>query len=100
MNFVKVTEICDEDETIIREGIMLTESVAVSVDLGSESVSGTYLVVERVEEIDGEVYVCNYKGSLLFDVVLPGKISIQKLASMTALEFLAVAAGIGGEVTL
>lgn len=97
MDFVKVTEVIDgldvvgEVGTLTRDGIRLSESVAVSIDL---SAPGTYLVVERVVGIDGEVHASIEPGQLLFDVVLPKQISIQELAGMTALEFLSVLTGV------
>ncbi|WP_110930583.1 hypothetical protein [Paenibacillus bouchesdurhonensis] len=97
MDFVKVTEIIEdmvavgEVGRLTRDGIRLSESVAVSIDL---SAPGTYLIVERVVEIDGEIHSSNEPGQLLFDAVLPKHISIQELAGMTALEFLAVSVGV------
>ncbi|GGG15733.1 hypothetical protein [Paenibacillus aceti] len=103
MNFVKVLDEYEDPNVfgapgfIVRDGIMLSRSVAVSVD---HTGHGTYLMVERVKEVDDEVHVDIETGHLFFDTELPGKISVQKLASMTALEFLAVVAGIDGEAAL
>lgn len=91
MNFVKVTEICDDFDVcgqtavITRDGFLLRSDVALSVDLSGND---TYLMVERVEELDGVLYA----GQLLLDAVLPGKITAQQLAGMTALELLEVIA--------
>ncbi|MCM3702581.1 hypothetical protein [Paenibacillus macerans] len=95
MSLVKITEICEDPDvlgvtrTLVYEGIKLNGNVAVYVD---QSGVGTYLVVERVEEVDGRLQTVNASRSVLFDANLPQKLTIQEIAAMTALELLEVLA--------
>ncbi|MDU7472096.1 MAG: hypothetical protein E7L01_01865 [Paenibacillus macerans] len=95
MNLVKITEICEdpdglvEPSVLVHDGIRLNGNVAVYAD---QSGAGTYLVVERVKEVDGGLQTVGESRSVLFDANLPQKLKIQEIAAMTALELLEVLA--------
>ncbi|MUG87667.1 hypothetical protein GNP92_15090 [Paenibacillus timonensis] len=93
MDFIKVTEFCDsldvcgQIDVIVRDGVMLRNDVALSVDLSG---TDTYVVIERVEEVNGVLYASDEPGKVLYDTVLPGKITVQEIAGMSALNLLEV----------
>jgi hypothetical protein len=91
MNFIKVLEQvdgldkCGEIGVLERDGLLLTDSVAVSID---NTGPGTFLVVERVEVRKGVVSVAESGGRLLYYVTLPNEVSIEEISKMSAIDYI------------
>ncbi|OZQ66544.1 hypothetical protein [Paenibacillus odorifer] len=85
MTFVKVTkyvpglDVVGETAVVEFDALLISSSIAITVD---NFCGKTYVMAERIEEVDGELRECDGPGSLLFEANLVGTFTVQDIASV------------------
>ncbi|MBY3623616.1 hypothetical protein HGO21_29320 [Acinetobacter sp. CUI P1] len=74
-----------ETSVVTFDALLIGSSIAITVD---NSCDNSYVMVERIEEIDGELRVCEGPGGHLYDINLNGKYTVQDLARMSAVDYM------------
>lgn len=67
------------------DALLIGSSIAITVDNFCDN---SYVMVERIEEIDGELRVGDRKEDHLYDINLNGTHTVEELASMSAIDYI------------
>jgi hypothetical protein len=91
MNYVKVTkyikdlDVVGETSVVTFDALLIGDSIAITVDNFCDK---TYVMTERIEEVDGELRVCDGKEGHLCAINLNGTHTVRDIASMSAVEYM------------
>ncbi|OME31780.1 hypothetical protein NSS98_21255 [Paenibacillus sp. FSL E2-0274] len=91
MDCVKVTkymkdlDVIGETSAETYDALLIGSSIAITVDNCCDK---TYVMVERVEDIDGDLRVGDRKEDHLYDIDLNGTYTVEDLASMSAVDYI------------
>lgn len=83
--YIKDLDVVGETSAETYDALLIGSSIAITVDNFCDK---TYVMVERVEDIDGELRVCDGKEGHLYDINVNGTLTVHDLASMSAVDYI------------
>lgn len=83
--YIKDLDVIGETSVVTFDALLIGGSIAITVD---NSCDNSYVMVERIEEIDGELRVIEGAGGHLYDINLNGTHTVEDIARMSAVDYM------------
>ncbi|MEK5415422.1 MULTISPECIES: hypothetical protein [unclassified Paenibacillus] len=83
--YIKDLDVVGVTSAVTFEALLIGNSTAITVDNFCDK---TYVMAERIEEINGELRVCDGPGSHLYAINLNGTYTVRDIARMSAVDYM------------